>query len=150
MTTMSERIVPKGKRKKKLNSHYCFFKLRKAVICHFYIALSEIFLQITMADCTLRQSKLPTPKKSTTPKRQETDAFRVSRYSTPPRHNSSLNMNKHALPESPQRLNRSLTVYGQRYSPASQRKSGEKMQESPLKENNRVIAKVKPLKLVRV
>ncbi|XP_011350072.2 uncharacterized protein LOC105286669 [Ooceraea biroi] len=93
-------------------------------------------------------SKLPTPKKSATPKRQETDVPRTSRYSTPPRHNSSFNVNhQRSLPESPQRLNRSLAT-SQRYSPVYRRKSNEKVGQSPLKENNRVIAKVKPLKLI--
>ncbi|XP_029167296.1 uncharacterized protein LOC114937818 isoform X2 [Nylanderia fulva] len=85
-------------------------------------------------------SKLPTPKKCTTPK---TDAFRNSKFSTSPKHSLSFNVN---YQRSPQRLNRSL-VDRPRYSPVYQKKSAEKIQQSPFKEN-RITGKVKPLNLI--
>ncbi|CAL1682192.1 unnamed protein product [Lasius platythorax] len=85
-------------------------------------------------------SKLPTPKKCTTPKR---DTFGIPKFSTPPKHNLSFNVNHQ---RSPQRLSRSL-MDRQRYSPVCQKKSAEKVQQSPLKEN-RITAKVKPLNLI--
>lgn len=89
-----------------------------------------------------RPSKLPTPKKCTTPK---AEVFGIPKFSTPPRHNLSFNHVNHQ--RSPQRLNRSLIMDRQRYSPVYQKKSAEKMQQSPLKEN-RITAKVKPLNLI--
>lgn len=89
---------------------------------------------------------MPTPKKCTTPKTPKTpktDAFGIPKFSTPPKHNSSFNVN---YQRSPQRLNRSL-MDRQRYSPVYQKKSAEKVQQSPLKEN-RITAKVKPFNLV--
>ncbi|XP_072757693.1 uncharacterized protein [Anoplolepis gracilipes] len=90
-------------------------------------------------DSPKRSSKLPTPKKCTTPK---TDKFDIPKFLTPPRHNLSQNAN---YQRSPQRLNRSL-IERQRYSPINQRKSAGKIQ-SPLKEN-RITPKVKPLNLI--
>ncbi|XP_011685031.1 PREDICTED: uncharacterized protein LOC105448247 isoform X2 [Wasmannia auropunctata] len=89
-----------------------------------------------------RMSKLPTPKKCTTPTRQRSDG--IPRFLTPPRHYSSSTNN----PQSPQRLNRSLINF-QRYSPLSEKQSVEKVpRQSPLKEANRITAKVKPLNLI--
>ncbi|KYM81861.1 hypothetical protein ALC53_07653 [Atta colombica] len=88
-----------------------------------------------------RMSKLPTPKKCTTPTRQQTDG--TPRFLTPPRR-YSLNTNN----LSPQRLNKSLISF-QRYSPASEKKNvGKTIQQSPLKETNRITPKVKPFNLV--
>ncbi|XP_071555122.1 uncharacterized protein [Temnothorax nylanderi] len=86
-----------------------------------------------------RTSKLPTPKKCTTPTRQQTDAYGIPRFLTPPRNRSSLNTNN---PQSPQRLNRSLINF-HRYSPSEKKNAG-KIRPSPLKESNRV----KPLNLI--
>ncbi|XP_071631125.1 uncharacterized protein [Temnothorax longispinosus] len=91
-----------------------------------------------------RTSKLPTPKKCTTPTRQRTDAYGIPRFLTPPRNHSSLNTNN---PQSPQRLNRSLINF-HRYSPVSEKQNAGKIRQSPLKESNRVSAKVKPLNLI--
>jgi len=94
-------------------------------------------------DLCFRMSKLPTPKKCTTPTRQQTDG--TPRFLTPPRR-YSLNTNN----LSPQRLNKSLISF-QRYSPASEKKNvGKTIQQSPLKETNRITPKVKPFNLVRV
>lgn len=71
------------------------------------------------------------------------DALGIPKFSTPPKHNSSYNVN---YQRSPQRLNRSL-IERRRYSPVCQKKSAEKAQQSPLKEN-RITAKVKPFNLV--
>ncbi|KYN44659.1 hypothetical protein ALC56_00653 [Trachymyrmex septentrionalis] len=93
-------------------------------------------------DSPKRMSKLPTPKKCTTPTRQQTDS--IPRFLTPPRH-YSLNTNNL---QSPQRLNKSLISF-QRYSPASEKKNvGKTIQQSPLKETNRITPKVKPFNLV--
>ncbi|XP_011643221.1 GATA zinc finger domain-containing protein 14-like isoform X2 [Pogonomyrmex barbatus] len=90
-------------------------------------------------------SKLPTPKKCTTPKRQQIDVFAgIPRFSTPPKHNSSFTMHQ---PQSPQRLNRSF-CNSQRYSPIHEKKIARKIQQSPLKETNRITAKVKPFNLI--
>ncbi|XP_018374920.1 PREDICTED: uncharacterized protein LOC108768813 isoform X2 [Trachymyrmex cornetzi] len=91
-------------------------------------------------DSPKRMSKLPTPKKCTTPTRQRTNG--IPRFLTPPRH-YSLNTNN---PQSPKRLNKSLISF-QRYSPASE-KNGKTRQQSPLKETNRITPKVKPFNLV--
>ncbi|XP_024879202.1 uncharacterized protein LOC112459375 [Temnothorax curvispinosus] len=91
-----------------------------------------------------RTSKLPTPKKCTTPTRERTDAYGIPRFLTPPRNHSSLNTNN---PQSPQRLNRSLINF-HRYSPVSEKQNAGKIRQSPLKESNRVSAKVKPLNLI--
>ncbi|XP_077266307.1 uncharacterized protein LOC143899700 [Temnothorax americanus] len=91
-----------------------------------------------------RTSKLPTPKKLTTPTRQRTDAHGIPRFLTPPRNRSSLNTNN---PRSPERLNRSLINF-HRYSPVSEKKNAGKIRQSPLKESNRVSARVKPLNLI--
>lgn len=91
-------------------------------------------------DSPKKPSKLPTPKKCTTPK---TDAFRNSKFSTPPKHSLSFNV---SYQRSPQRLNRSL-IERQRYSPVLQKKSAEKVQQSPFKEN-RITGKVKPFNLI--
>ncbi|XP_070153122.1 putative leucine-rich repeat-containing protein DDB_G0290503 [Polyergus mexicanus] len=93
-------------------------------------------------DSPKKPSKLPTPKKCTTPK---AEVFGIPKFSTPPRHNLSFNHVSHQ--RSPQRLNRSLIMDRQRYSPVYQKKSAEKVQQSPLKEN-RITAKVKPLNLI--
>ncbi|XP_012233947.1 serine-rich adhesin for platelets-like [Linepithema humile] len=91
-------------------------------------------------DSPKRVSKLPTPKKCTTPNRQQG----IPRYSASPKHNSSFGVSHQ---RSPKRLNRSLTDY-QRYSPVCQKKSDEKIQQSPFKESNRDSTKVKPYKLI--
>ncbi|XP_011054299.1 PREDICTED: LOW QUALITY PROTEIN: uncharacterized protein LOC105146012 [Acromyrmex echinatior] len=88
-----------------------------------------------------RMSKLPTPKKCTTPTRQQTDG--IPRFLTPPRHYS---FNTNNL-QSPQRLNKSLISF-QRYSPANEKNVGKTIQQSPLKETNRITPKVKPFNLV--
>ncbi|XP_050453341.1 putative uncharacterized protein DDB_G0282133 [Cataglyphis hispanica] len=93
-------------------------------------------------DSPKKPSKLPTPKKCTTPK---AEVLVIPKFSTPPKHNFSLNHVNHQ--RSPQRLNRSLIMDRQRYSPVRQKKSAEKVQQSPLKEN-RITAKVKPLNLI--
>ncbi|XP_012539729.1 uncharacterized protein LOC105838594 [Monomorium pharaonis] len=90
-------------------------------------------------------SKLPTPKKCTTPTRQHTDALGIPKFLTPPRHYSSCNTNNHS--RSPRRLNRSA-IGLQRYSPVSEKKDIGRIQQSPLKETNRISAKVKPLNLI--
>ncbi|KYM93823.1 hypothetical protein ALC62_15524 [Cyphomyrmex costatus] len=95
-------------------------------------------------DSPKRMSKLPTPKKCTTPTRQQMDD--IPKFLTPPRH-YSLNTNNL---QSPQRLNRS-SINFQRYSPMSEKKNvGKTKQQSPLKETNRITPKVKPFNLVRV
>lgn len=94
---------------------------------------------------SFRPSRSPIVKKHYTPKRQQADLSGIPKYCTPPRLNSSLDMNRHQQ-QSPQYLNKSLTGC-QRYSPI-RAKSVEKKLRSPLKDNNKIFTKVKPLKLV--
>ncbi|XP_032667575.1 dentin sialophosphoprotein-like isoform X2 [Odontomachus brunneus] len=92
-----------------------------------------------------RSIQLP-PAKICTPKRQRADSSGIPKYRTPPRKlNCSLDMSSHHQ-QSPQYLNKSLTSY-QRYSPIRP-KSAEKRPQSPLKESNKFLAKVKPFKLI--
>lgn len=94
-----------------------------------------------------KPSKSPTAKKGT-PKRQQTDLSGIPKYYTPPRKlNASLDMSSYHQ-QSPQYLNKSLTGY-QRCSPIRP-KSTEKKPRTPLKESNKIFAKVKPFKLVSV
>lgn len=134
----STKIKEREKVKRLCNDWICLYCL------YFYIFyIVYIYIVICLYS---RTSKLPTPKKCTTPKHQKTDVFGIPRFLTPPRHSSSFNMNN---PQSPQRLNRSLINF-QRYSPTSDKKNIRKIQQSPLKEANRITAKVKPLNLVNL
>ncbi|KAL0121646.1 hypothetical protein PUN28_006863 [Cardiocondyla obscurior] len=91
-------------------------------------------------DNSKKMSKLPTPKKCTTPTRQRMDANGIPKFLTPPRNYSSLNKNNS------DRLNKSFNF--QRYSPVSGKIDITKTQQSPLKESNRISAKVKPFNLI--
>ncbi|XP_011865634.1 PREDICTED: uncharacterized protein LOC105560805 isoform X2 [Vollenhovia emeryi] len=96
-------------------------------------------------DSPKRLSKLPTPKKCTTPTRRQSDALGVPKFLTPPpRHHSSANTNNL---RSPKRLNRSLINF-QRYSPVSEKGNDGRTRQSPLRDTNRITAKVKPLNLI--
>ncbi|CAK9798114.1 hypothetical protein ANTPLA_LOCUS1434 [Anthophora plagiata] len=96
-----------------------------------------------------RSNKLPSPKK-TTPKRRSAGSG-IPRSQTPPmgkRLNSSFDVNQYErMYESPQR---SLykTSNSQKNSPVSLKKNENNTKQSPLRENNKLMNKVKPINLI--
>ncbi|XP_031827554.1 uncharacterized protein LOC116424805 [Nomia melanderi] len=95
------------------------------------------------------KSKLPSSKR-TTPKRRSADSS-IPRSQTPPinkKLNSSFDVNQYErLTESPQR-----SIYKvsntQKNSPVSLKKNGNNMQQSPLRDSNKLMHKVKPINLI--
>ncbi|KAF3420218.1 hypothetical protein E2986_09863 [Frieseomelitta varia] len=102
----------------------------------------------TVDDSPRRSNKLPSPKK-TTPKHRRTESG-IPKAQTPPiskRLHSSFEVNHcERVHESPRR-----SVYkksnSQRYSPVSLKKN-ENIQRSPLRDNNKLTHKVKPINLI--
>ncbi|XP_033331345.2 uncharacterized protein LOC117223252 [Megalopta genalis] len=96
-----------------------------------------------------RTGKIPSSR-NTTPKRRSVDSS-IPRSQTPPvnkKLNSSLNVSHHErLIESPQRSSYKVSN-SQKNSPISLRRNGNNTQQSPLRDNNKLAHKVKPVNLI--
>ncbi|XP_076642717.1 uncharacterized protein LOC143353352 isoform X2 [Halictus rubicundus] len=96
-----------------------------------------------------RFGKIPSPKR-TTPKRCSVDSS-IPRSQTPPIHkklNSSFDVNRYErLTESPQGSLCKVSS-SQKNSPISLKRNGNNTQQSPLRDNNKVLHKVKPKNLI--
>ncbi|XP_076162459.1 uncharacterized protein LOC143144197 isoform X2 [Ptiloglossa arizonensis] len=96
-----------------------------------------------------RVSKLQSPKK-TTPKRHPTNS-NIPKSQTPPvsrRLNSSFDVNQYGrFSESPQHSLHKLSN-SQKNSPISLKKTSSNVQQSPLRNSNKIIHKVKPINLI--
>ncbi|XP_076753951.1 uncharacterized protein LOC143425209 [Xylocopa sonorina] len=98
-----------------------------------------------------RHSKLPSPKR-TTPKRRPTTESGIPKSQTPPinkRMHSSFEVNNQyeRAYVSPQR-SIYKTPNSQKNSPISLKTSGNNTQQSPLRDSNKIIPKVKPINLI--
>ncbi|PBC32132.1 hypothetical protein APICC_05499 [Apis cerana cerana] len=122
---------------------------------NFSCDISPVTTRININNCNgmsnnlQRNTKLPSPKK-TTPKRRTTES-NIPKIQTPPINkslNSSFEINQYErLYESPKR-----SIYkqsnSQKNSPISFKNNGNNIQRSPLRDNNKIVQKVKPINLI--